>query len=247
MKTTNKTGHKENVTNLNVLSSHVSSFGIGYNPSNPLLAVSNLDQISKNGQMLNDAVDSAEINLHNARTARSNSFENLDSLTDRSVNALKVSGVSPQTIEQAKSLAREVHGRRASQILTEEEIAVAKTKGEAIKQVNVHNSSFNSILNSFSKYVSFVNTVSEYRPNEPDINPAGLDMKLNELKTKSTDVLNAETGYDTARFNRNTALYADNTGLVDTAMLVKTYIKSAFGSTSSQYKQISNLTFKKLA
>ena len=37
--------------------------------------------------------------------------------------------------------------------------------------------------------------------------------------------------------------YNENTGLVDVALDSKTYIKSIFGATSPQYKQISKLRF----
>ena len=43
---------------------------------------------------------------------------------------------------------------------------------------------------------------------------------------------------------RNKILYEENTGLVDIALDSKTYIKSVFGSTSPQYKQVSKLYFK---
>jgi hypothetical protein len=40
-------------------------------------------------------------------------------------------------------------------------------------------------------------------------------------------------------------LYADGTGLVDLALLVKKYIKSLFGADSPQYEQISGLKFRR--
>jgi len=47
-----------------------------------------------------------------------------------------------------------------------------------------------------------------------------------------------------ARITRNDILYKPNTGLVDIAIDTKTYIKSVFGASSPQYKQVSGLEFK---
>jgi hypothetical protein len=41
-------------------------------------------------------------------------------------------------------------------------------------------------------------------------------------------------------------LFTDVTGLVDVAMGVKKYIKSAFGATSVQYKSVSGIHFRKI-
>ena len=40
-------------------------------------------------------------------------------------------------------------------------------------------------------------------------------------------------------------MYADTTGLVDIAMMVKKYTKAAFGTDSTQYNQISGLEFSR--
>jgi hypothetical protein len=45
---------------------------------------------------------------------------------------------------------------------------------------------------------------------------------------------------------RNIKLYSPETGIVDTAQTVKNYVKSVFGATSPQYKQISKLIFRKI-
>lgn len=47
-----------------------------------------------------------------------------------------------------------------------------------------------------------------------------------------------------ARITRNAELYADDTGLVDRAGLVKKYVKSLYGADSPQFKQISGLEFR---
>ena len=54
---------------------------------------------------------------------------------------------------------------------------------------------------------------------------------------------NSTTPLSNKRIARDEVLYADGTGLVDLAGLVKKYIKSLFGADSPQYEQISGLKF----
>ena len=69
---------------------------------------------------------------------------------------------------------------------------------------------------------------------------------VNDLRTKNSAVLNANTPLNNARLSRNNILYNEVTGLVYTAMSAKAYIKSVFGATSPQYKQVSGLQLKML-
>jgi hypothetical protein len=246
MKTTSIAGHKQNVTNLNVLSSRVSSFGSAYNPSNPTLTQPNLDLVGRNGQNANDRVDVAHVAFLNARAARINAAGDLDALVTRSLSAVKISGATTATIDQAKSLARKVHGKRASKILSEQELVAAKAEGHEVNQVGKHDSSYTIKIDNFSKYGLYLSSIAEYRPNEPDITPVALNTKLSDLKMKNIDYLNAVTAYESALASRDVVLYADHVGVVDVAQNVKTYVKSVFGATSPEYKQISSLVFVKL-
>jgi hypothetical protein len=48
-----------------------------------------------------------------------------------------------------------------------------------------------------------------------------------------------------ARIERDEALYGEDTGLEDVSQDVKKYVKSLFGATRPQYKQVSGLKFTK--
>jgi hypothetical protein len=66
------------------------------------------------------------------------------------------------------------------------------------------------------------------------------------MKTTNTDAINAYTPLSNARIDRNKILYDETTGLVTVAGDVKSYVKSVFGGTSPQYKQVSKLKFAKV-
>ncbi len=68
----------------------------------------------------------------------------------------------------------------------------------------------------------------------------------NTLAALNANAVNAETALNNARLSRNEILYKADSGLVDTAASVKMYIKSLYGATSPQYKQVSGLAFTKV-
>jgi hypothetical protein len=57
------------------------------------------------------------------------------------------------------------------------------------------------------------------------------------------DVVTATIQLSNARISRNDVLYKENIGLVDIAFDTKVYIKSVFGASSPQFKQVSKLNF----
>ena len=245
MKTNYAAGHSQNVSNLNVMNSLIPNFGVSYNPSVQGLTLVELIKKYQQGKDAIDAVSAAEVNLKNAIAVRLSSFDGFDDLVTKSSNALKISGTSTQTLDQAQVMVRNLRGKRASDKLTAEEIAAEKEKGNTVAQVTVHNASFDSKTENFGKYTLFLASVPDYKPNETDLTIEGLNAKLEELKTKNNDVVLADAALTAARQTRDEVLYADNTGLVDTALAVKLYVKSIFGATSAQYKQISNISFTK--
>ena len=245
MKTTNGTSHEQNVTNFELLGTIISTFGRVYNPPKPSLTIPVMAELLQKGKLEINAVNAAEIVTKNAGAARSVEFDDFDKLITRSINSLRISGVSAQTLAQAEAIVRDLRGKRASGLLSDEELAAEKAKGNNITQVKVHNSRIDSKIENLGKYNLFLGSIPEYKPNEADLTVESLQTKLATIKSKNSAVVTAEATLDAARISRNALLYTDNTGLVDTALEVKLYVKSLFGATSPQYKQISGIEFTK--
>lgn len=110
-------------------------------------------------------------------------------------------------------------------------------------QVSVSRQSYDSLTENFSSLIDLVSAVPSYAPNENDLNVASLTIFRDNLQTANTNAINAEVAYSNARISRDNLLYSKDTGLVDIAMDVKNYVKSIFGSTFPQYKQISGIKF----
>lgn len=242
----NQFSHEQNVVSLGVEITRVNTFGEAYNPSRDDLKIPVLNQLKEHGDVVITSWNTADNLFKKAIAARSLAFSDLDSLTTRAINAFRISVVAPQSIEQAEALVRDIRGERASGKLTDEELAAAKEEGKDPKQVVVHNSSYDSRTSSFRKFVQYVGAEDQYRPNEADISPAGLDAKLTVLEAATSNYNTAGAALEAARLVRDTFLYTEKTGLVDIALAVKGYVKSAFGADSPQYKQISDIAFNKL-
>ena len=96
---------------------------------------------------------------------------------------------------------------------------------------------------NFDKLIKLLSSVTLYTPNEAELKITALTALYNDLIAKNSAVVTAATPLSNARIFRNEILYKANTGLVDTAMDMKTYIKSLFGATSPQFRQVSKLEF----
>ena len=78
---------------------------------------------------------------------------------------------------------------------------------------------------------------SGYAPNEAELKLAALTAYSTALKNANTAVISATTPLSNARITRDEALYAEGTGLIALAALVKKYVKSIYGADSPQYNR----------
>ena len=242
---TNQASNQNNVNNLEVLINKITNFKTGYNPTRAEFSTENLSQLKTRAQTSIDAVTDAEIVLQSAASARTEVFRGFDPFITRVINAIRISGASPQSITQAESIVRELHGKRASAIATDAEIAEAKEKGVEINQITRHINTIQSKLTNFNILIKYLETLSAYKPNETDLTVASLTTRYTTMKETNEQYIAAEAKAYAARSARDKILYAEGTGLVDIAQGVKTYVKSAFGATSDEYLSISGITFTK--
>ena len=243
MASTSETGHAKNVTNLESLITSATALGTSYNPSKDSIKLSALQTLLSTSKGALSAVNTAESAYSNAVDAREMEFEPMGKLITRVNNALKASDSSAQTDESAQTIIRKLQGKRANAKLTEEEIKALQAEGKEVTQISASQMGYDSRLENFDRLISLLSTVPQYNPNEEDLKIDSLRALHTKLKTKNTDVVTAYIQLDNARNNRNDVLYKPLTGLVDLASDSKMYIKSVFGASSPQFKQVSKLTF----
>jgi hypothetical protein len=243
MTSISETGHAINVAKFDELTSFAKSYGTDYNPSKPSIKPEALSTLSGYAKKALESVNAALPDYSNAVAAREAAFAPLSKLVTRVLNALKATDTTSQIDENAKTIVRKIQGTRAVPKLTAAERKSVVETGKEVVEISSSQMSYDSRLDNFDKLIKLLSSVSLYAPNEADLKVSALTAFYNELNAKNTAVVNAAIPLSNARMARNDVLYKDLTGLVDIASDVKKYIKSVFGATSSQYKQVGGLKF----
>jgi len=238
-----ETGHAKNVANFEDLISFCTGYGASYNPGKSSLKIPALTALHTLADTKVAAVHTAQTPWSNAVAAREILFKPLSGLITRVVNALESSEVPKQVVDNAKTFARKLQGRRASPKDTpppEEPEAPAE---ETPKNISASQMGFDNRIDNLDKLIQLLSAQSAYAPNETELTTTSLTTLLADMKAANTLVINTYTPLSNVRIDRDDVLYKDETGLVDIAAGVKKYVKSVFGATSPQFKQVSGLFF----
>ena len=224
--------------NLGLLISNIASYGDRYKPTNPSILLEALKKMEADGRAAVLAVNDAMPIYSRATIERDNAFAPLGQLVTRSLNSLRASSSSEQTDEAASAIVRKIRGNRT----TAKAAAATDVK---VATVSTSQQSYDSVIDNYERYIQYIAATPEYAPNEEDIKLPVLKALAVDLRAKNTACNNAKVAIDNARMARNRVLYTPLTGLVDVALDAKTYIKSLFGSTSPEYKQVAKIDFTK--
>ena len=238
-----ETGHAKNVANFEQLTSFIVGWGTTYNPSKATLKIAAMQALLTNAKNVVSVVNSSLPPNKNAVTARETAFKPLSKLATRIMNAVIATDTTPEVDENVKTLIRKIQGKRAEAKKTEEELKTLAEEGKETKNVSSSQMSYDSRLDSFDKLIKLLTSIPLYAPNEAELKVTALTTLYNDLRTKNTAVVTTLVPLSNARITRNDLMYKENIGLVDIALDSKSYIKSAFGGTSPQYKQVSKLKF----
>lgn len=249
MASTSETGHHKNVSSFESLVSSAQGFGANYNPSKTSLKLPALQTQLASVKANITSVTSTSVAFNNAVNARQIAFFGIQKLSTRLVNALDVSNASDALVKDAKTINNKMQGARGK--LTKADagknakaVDLNAPVVETPKTISNSQRSFDSIIEHFSKMIAILSTEPSYVPNENDLKIATLNTQLTNLKNTNTGVANAFTTWSNSRIARNASLYNPANGVCATAKEVKGYVKSVFGATSPQYKQISGIEFK---
>jgi hypothetical protein len=213
-----------------------------YNPSNPALAKTALEDLYAAGLAAVQEVSNKMAPNKLAIDARQTAFEALGSLVKRSRNLLKASGASSKVLDDAETLVRKLTGTRKSPKVKDD----PKTpQNEADANNSASQMSYDNRLGNFGGYVAILKNVPEYNPNETDLKLTGLNATLADLQAKNNAVSSTFVPLSQARGVRDNLLYTGAGCVVNTALLVKAYVNGALGPSSQLNKQIKGLQFQR--
>lgn len=239
-------GHAKNVAHLFELTGFCKSYGSDYNPSKTAIQIPNLELIIANSKAAIANVTNNLVAFTSSANQRQNTFEPLKKLSTRLVNALSVTDAPDNTIDDIKSINKKIQGTR---ITKKTNIVATPNNGETElstpdeKTISTSQQSYDQQVEHFAKMIALLKTEPSYNPNEAELQINTLQNQLNSMRAANEAVTNAYISLSNSRLKRNEILYKKNTGLYDIAQEVKKYIKSAFGATSPQYKQVNSLRF----
>lgn len=243
MSTISETGHANNVANFFQLQSFLKGLGEVYNPSTNLIKLPELETLGANAKASISDVNKAFPPYNAAIAARVVAFEPLSVLSTRLLNAIKSTGTSGQVDDVTRSIVRKIQGKRASARIDPAIAKTSVTTGKPVTQVSSSQMGFDNRLDNFEKLIQQLSYTPEYKPNEIELQTETLKTLYDDLLAKNTAAINSEVVLNNARIARNKILYQPNTGLLDVAFDTKAYIKSLFGASSAENRQISGLTF----
>lgn len=248
-----ETGHAKNVANFEKMVDFCVGYGTTYNPSKTTIKVAALQTLLTNSKNAILAVNTNIPAYSNAVAARELAFEPLSKLVTKIINSLKATDTSQQVVDNALTYARKLQGRRAKAIIKNVNLPVGEpVPGAEIlieqesKNISASQMSYDNRLDNLDKLIKLLSSVTTYAPNEAELKTTALTTLINDLKVKNSAVISFFVPISNARISRNDILYKENTGLVDIAFDVKAYVKSLFGATSPQFKQISKLVFTRV-
>jgi hypothetical protein len=240
MASISETGHAKNVANFEDLIAFVAGYGATYSPSKTSLELSGLNTAYTDAQAGLAAVTSKKTDYNNAVNNRIAAFSNLRSLATRLVNALEATDAAPEKIKDAKGFNRKLQGKRAENVTGVQPIAPDALIPAAI---STSQQSYDQLIEHFAGLISTLQSETSYAPNEADLKITALNTKLADLKAKNAAVSNAYASVSNARITRNNSIYGANTGIVEIAGEVKSYIKSIFGANSPEFSQVKGIKF----
>lgn len=243
MTSTSETGHAKNVANFQDLMAFIIAYGETYNPTKNSLKLPQLNALATAAQATLVDYTTKNTYYNNKINLRLAAFSDLKSLSTRLINALQTTNASPQMVNNAKIFNRKLQGKRASQPNTTTTSINPTTP--APKTISTSQQSYDQQIQHLAGLISILQSEPSYAPNETDLTIATLTAKQANLTAQTNAVATAYTNISNSRINRNNTLYSPNTGLVDTALEVKKYIKSVFGAISPQFDQVNTIEFKK--
>lgn len=245
MASTSEKGHNKNIAHFSQLIQFCQSYGATYNPNKNSLKVPQLQTQLTSVQTNFDAVNNTSIAFNNAVNARKDAFKDLKKLGTRLVNALDVTDASKQLVKDAKTVNAKLQGTGGK--LTKADAGKVATNAEVTetpKTISNSQQSYDNLIDHFSKIIAILATEPTYLPNETELQLTTLNTQLTNLKNLNTAVANAYTTVSNARIARNQSMYNPTVGMCQVAKEVKAYVKSVFGATSPQFKQVNKLEFK---
>lgn len=256
-----ETGHNINVAHINQLNEMIITYGPIYNPAKTRLKLAELQALYTAGGVQISKVQTAKNFYSTTVDDRENAFLNTKQFTTQIIGIMAGTNVTKALIKDAKSINKRIQGTRIDNpntppIINDETPTTEPTEPQPEenniqndplgKKHSISRQSHISIQENFADLVDLLDNATGYDPNE-------IQFQIPQLKAYSESLKEANEKIDFAvaqvkdkRINRNQFLYTPETGLVDTALEAKDYIKGLFGASSPEYQAADAIRFRNI-
>ena len=163
MASTSETGHAKNVANFEDLIGFCAGYGAAYNPSKATLTLAALNTLLNDANTALQNVKTAKTAFDNAQNARELAVKPLKQLATRIVNALSATDATRQTVDDARTVAARIHGRRTGTNKRKKEepgVTVADTPRIA----SVSQQSYDKIIDNFDQLLATLAAEPSFAP-----------------------------------------------------------------------------------
>jgi hypothetical protein len=235
-----ETGHARNVEHFEQLLTYALGWA-NYQPTNTLIETASMQTALTTAQTAMAGVMPVLAQYKSMVNNRETAFAGLRQLTTRVVNYFESTGVPQNAIDDARTLKRKIDGQRAKQVKDDP----STPEDESANSISASQQSFTQLVAHFDNLIELVSANAAYNPNEVPLTVTSLQALSTTMKARNTDVMNSIANLSGVRADRDAALYAENTGIVDRALTAKKYVKAAFGTGSPEYDAVSGLTFSR--
>ena len=235
-----ETGNAKNVANFNLFVEFVKGYGAKYNPTKNKLKLAQLIAKQTAAELILEKVITDNTAFNDRVNERIIEFKEVNTYATRLINALESTDASAEKVKNARVFNRKIQGKRVTTLETP-----VDPNTPAPKTISASQQSFDQKIQHFAGILSVLESETSYVPNEIELSIAEVNLKKAKLIMRNKAVDNAYITISNTRIDRDNNLYLDKIGMVDVALEAKTYIRSLFGATSPEYKQVAGIAFKK--
>ena len=240
MASTSEVGHAKNIANLNLLNTNIVALGTLYNPTNPKIALSNLQTVYTTSFTKQESVNKLLAPYSTAVDKREALFKPLNPQLTKLRKAYKATqGVTIADLENFMTAVRKLKGVKKT--------PPKKTNDPAEEQINHSTSqlSYDQRTNNLDALIAILENTPNYAPNETEYQVTTYQNKKEAMLQSTQEVANTFIPLNKAREERNKIVYNNTDNLVDLANTAKDYIATILETKESQYKAIAKIKFKK--
>src|SRR5258705_8267554 len=161
-----ETGHARNVEHFQSLISFVTGYGTLYDPSNPDIALTILNDVLTQAQAAVDGV-STKLGLNKSSiNEREIVFGSLRKLGTRIVNYYASTGTEKAKLDDAKAIKRKLDGRRAKGTVPDDPNT---PENESLVNLSASQQSYTQLVEHLDNLIEFLSNDNFYQPSETDL------------------------------------------------------------------------------